>query len=132
MATATRTSKPAKPTATAAPKAAPRKVVTTRQKSVAVAAKPKPAKSAVKKTAGEKTGIAKPVALARQLPVKSVGALPVPVKPKISAEQRRHYVEVAAYFIAERNGFSASSVLDHWVQAEAEIDRLLRQGKINL
>ncbi|MCX7172266.1 MAG: DUF2934 domain-containing protein, partial [Proteobacteria bacterium] len=69
---------------------------------------------------------------ARQLPVKAVRALPVAVKPKISAEQRRHYVEVAAYFIAERNGFSASSVLDHWVQAEAEIERLLKEGKINL
>lgn len=131
MATASKTSKPAKATAAAAPKSAPSKAAKTGQKTVAVAAKPKPAKSAVKKAAA-KPGVAKPATPARQLPVKAVRALPVAVKPKISAEQRRHYVEVAAYFIAERNGFSASSVLDHWVQAEAEIERLLKEGKINL
>ncbi|MBI5922483.1 MAG: DUF2934 domain-containing protein [Betaproteobacteria bacterium] len=54
-----------------------------------------------------------------------------PATPKVSSEQRRHYIEVAAYFIAERNGFAPDSVLDHWVQAEAEIDRLLREGKLN-
>lgn len=132
MATAIKTSKPAKPIAAAAPKSAPRKAVKAGQKSVAVAAKPKPAKIAVKKTAAAKPGVAKPATPARQLLVKAARNLPVAVKPKISAEQRRHYVEVAAYFIAERNGFSASSVLDHWVQAEAEIERLLKEGKINL
>lgn len=46
----------------------------------------------------------------------------------LTAEQRRYYVEVAAYYIAERRGFHGGSQVDDWVQAEAEIERLLREG----
>lgn len=46
-------------------------------------------------------------------------------------EQRRHYVEVAAYFIAERDGFAPGCELAHWAAAEAEIDRLLAAGLLN-
>lgn len=48
----------------------------------------------------------------------------------ISAEQRRNYVEVAAFYIAERRGFAPGNLLDDWVQAEAEIDRLLAGGHL--
>lgn len=47
--------------------------------------------------------------------------------PILTNEQRRYYVEIAAYYIAERRGFCGSQIED-WVQAEAEIDRLLREG----
>ena len=53
--------------------------------------------------------------------------LPLPV----TAEQRYHYVEVAAYYIAEKRGFDAGSTEEDWAQAELEIDRLLAEGKIN-
>lgn len=43
-------------------------------------------------------------------------------------EQRRCYVEVAAYYIAEQRGFSDGNPLDDWVEAEAQVDRLLRDG----
>ena len=46
-------------------------------------------------------------------------------------EQRLHYVEVAAYFIAERDGFAPGCELAHWAAAEAEIDRLLAKGLLN-
>lgn len=46
----------------------------------------------------------------------------------IPSDQRRHYIEVAAYHIAERRGFAAGNPLDDWMQAEAEIDRLLAEG----
>ncbi|MDP2132948.1 MAG: DUF2934 domain-containing protein [Sulfuritalea sp.] len=50
-------------------------------------------------------------------------------QPKaVSGEQRRYYVEVAAYHIAERRGFAPGNPLDDWVQAEAEIERLLAAG----
>jgi len=49
----------------------------------------------------------------------------------IAPEQRRHYIEVAAYYIAERRGFSGASVHQDWVQAEFEIDQLLRAGKLS-
>ncbi|MDD2929530.1 MAG: DUF2934 domain-containing protein [Sideroxydans sp.] len=53
--------------------------------------------------------------------------LPHPVTP----EQRHHYVEVAAYYIAERRGFDTGSCDDDWAQAEIEIDRLLAEGRLN-
>ena len=53
------------------------------------------------------------------------------VKPPASEEQRRNYIEVAAYYIAERRGFFGASALEDWTQAEAEVDRMLREGKLN-
>ena len=49
----------------------------------------------------------------------------------VSLEQRYHYVEVAAYYIAEKRGFDAGSTEEDWAQAELEIDRLLAEGQIN-
>jgi hypothetical protein len=48
----------------------------------------------------------------------------------VPLEQRRHYVEMAAYYIAERRGFAPGDPLEDWVQAEAEIDRLLAEGRL--
>lgn len=59
-------------------------------------------------------------------PRKSASALR-PVDP----EQRRHYIEVAAYYIAERRGFIDGDETRDWLAAEAEIDRLLREKKLN-
>jgi hypothetical protein len=102
------------------------------------AAPPKAASGAKPKAPVKKSAAPKPKAVVANIvakpaapPKKPLKAATKPGAPKVSAEQRRHYVEVAAYFIAERNGFAADSVLDHWVQAEAEIDRLLKEGKLN-
>jgi len=48
----------------------------------------------------------------------------------ITPEQRNHYVEVAAYYIAERRGYRGDPNED-WAQAELEIDRLLAEGQLN-
>ncbi len=56
-------------------------------------------------------------------------------KPKPAAipqEQRRNYIEVAAYYIAARRGFAPGDPLQDWIDAEAEIDRLLREGRLGL
>ena len=45
-------------------------------------------------------------------------------------QQRQHYIEVAAYYIAERKGFICGCDLENWLAAEAEIDRLLTEGKL--
>ena len=45
--------------------------------------------------------------------------------------QRYQYVEVAAYYIAERRGFDAGSAAEDWAQAELEIDRLLAERHRN-
>lgn len=49
----------------------------------------------------------------------------------VTSEQRHHYIEVAAYYIAERRGFDAGCHDEDWVQAGLEIDRLLAEGKLN-
>ena len=54
-----------------------------------------------------------------------------PAKSPVSEVQRRNYIEVAAYYIAERRGFFGASALEDWTQAEAEVDRMLREGKLN-
>ncbi len=90
---------------------------------VANVAKPKPApkpEPAAKARAAPKVAL-KPVAAK---PARSRAKKPATV----AAEQRRNYVEVAAYHIAERRGFAPGDPLADWIQAEAEIDRLIAAG----
>ncbi len=47
--------------------------------------------------------------------------------PTISDEQRRRMIEEAAYFRAERRGFSGGATLHDWLEAEIEIDAQLRE-----
>lgn len=135
MATLSKKASPAKTPAPAKAKAAaPRGKAVTKAAVAPVQGKPakptKPAKPAVKKAQAEgATKVAKTRAAA---PVKSP-----PVKSQLSAaapipeEQRRHYIEVAAYYIAQRRGFFGARALEDWTQAEAEVDRMLREGKLN-
>ena len=102
-----------------------------------------PAKSAAPAKAAEKPAAAKPVA--KEAPAKAPAAATTakPAAPKKEAapakakltplahDQRRFYVEVAAYYIAERRGFHGESQLNDWVEAENEIDRLLSEGILN-
>ncbi|MBI2961531.1 MAG: DUF2934 domain-containing protein [Betaproteobacteria bacterium] len=43
----------------------------------------------------------------------------------LGPEDRRHMIEVAAYFRAERRGFAAGTPEQDWLEAEAEVDRML-------
>ncbi len=52
-------------------------------------------------------------------------------RPPVTQEQRNHYVEVAAFYIADRRGFEGGDPDEDWAQAELEIDRLLAEGKLN-
>jgi hypothetical protein len=47
----------------------------------------------------------------------------------LSTEQRNHYVEVAAFYIAERRGFTPGNPADDWRAAEIEVDRLIATGQ---
>lgn len=98
-------------------------------KTAAPKAAPKPAKSAA--PAVRKPAAAKKTAAAKKPAAKTAKAAAPSANAGISPEQRRYYVEVAAYYIAERRGFHGGSQLDDWVQAESEIDRLLREGILN-
>ncbi|OGA28456.1 MAG: hypothetical protein A2W81_06700 [Betaproteobacteria bacterium RIFCSPLOWO2_12_61_14] len=70
------------------------------------------APAAEKKTPAKKAVTAKPAA-------KKTAA-------QLTPEERYRMVQTAAYFIAERNGFSGCSA-DHWVAAELEIAGKLGQ-----
>jgi hypothetical protein len=49
-----------------------------------------------------------------------------------TAAERSEMIAVAAYYLAERRGFTAGSATEDWLRAEAQIDRMLeavrRQG----
>jgi hypothetical protein len=81
------------------PKAAPKKA--------APATKPVAAKAPAKKPAAAKKADA-------------------PKAHKISPEERYRMVEVAAYFLAERNAFGGSPV-EYWTAAEIQIAKLLKK-----
>ena len=48
--------------------------------------------------------------------------------PAVSAEQRHNYIEVAAFYVAQRRGFAPGNPADDWAMAEREVDRLIASG----
>jgi hypothetical protein len=47
--------------------------------------------------------------------------------PSIDSEKRHHMIAEAAYFRAERRGFSRGDPIEDWLGAEAEIEKSLKQ-----
>lgn len=90
-----------------------------------------PAKTQAKKPAKTKVAARPEKAAATMKPPKPITREPAFRKSEVGLEQRRHYVEVAAYFIAERHGFTPGHEYEDWGAAEAEIDRLLAEGLLN-
>ena len=69
---------------------------------------------------------------AASLPAKAAPARPAAAlqrgqatSARPSEDERRCFIAEAAYFKAERRGFSEGGALEDWVEAEAEIDALL-------
>lgn len=89
----------------------------------AVASKTKAA--AVKPAAEPKAAVAKPAAKKASAVKLKPSTAPAPV---LTTEQRNHYVSVAAFYIAERRGFTLGNPADDWMAAEAEVDRLIASG----
>lgn len=102
------------------------------------AAKPAVAKASVAKPAPTKKPAAKKVAAPKKAaapkkevapkkaaaPKKTAAAKKPADKPrKISPQERYRMVEVAAYFIAERNSF-ADSPVGYWIEAEVQISKM--------
>jgi cytochrome b len=57
-----------------------------------------------------------------------IGSLapPVTADAEISEELRMQYIEEAAYYIAERKGFQGEHSWEDWLQAEKEVERMLK------
>lgn len=107
----------AKKSSTAAADAAPKtKAKAPAKKAIAVPAVAAAPKAAVKKSPAKKV-----------TPPKTPGT-PATVRPAVSAEQRHNYIEVAAFYVAQRRGFAPGNPVDDWAMAELEVDRLIASG----
>ena len=118
--------------ASAKPAAPAKRVAAAKPKAPAKVKTPTKAPAVKKPEPATKKVAAKPAA-AKALPKAAApkAAVARAKKPKgVPPEQRRNYIEMAAYYIAERRGFAPGNPLEDWVQAEAEIDRLLAQGRL--
>lgn len=99
-------------TAAATPAATKPIAKTAAKKAPAVSDKPQPEKAASKKAA----------------PAKKVAKTKATGQP-ITADARLRHIEVAAYYIAEKSGFSGDPS-ECWLAAEREVDGLLLAGKL--
>jgi len=103
---------------------------TTKAPKTAKATKAGDAPKALKKTAAAKTA-SQPLTKGADKSAPGASAASGSMWAGLTEEQRRCYVEVAAYYIAERRGFNGDSQVEDWVQAETEIERLLQQGVLH-
>ena len=111
-------------------------MATTKKPAATAAVKKVPAvnaKSAVKSVA------AKPVAAKTAAPAAPVVKAKAPARKKVAssakaidAGQRANYIEVAAFYIAERRGFAPGDAQQDYLAAAAEIDRLIADGHFGL
>jgi Protein of unknown function (DUF2934) len=95
--------------------------------------KPK-AKAAAKKTVA--TPVAAPEAPVKKSPAKKsvstkTSVTPAATRPAVTTEQRHHYIELAAFYVAQRRGFAPGNPVDDWAMAELEVDRLIASGHFN-
>ena len=132
------------PRAPAKPAAAPAAKKAVAGKAVATVATAKAAPLAAAKTVAKAPAAAKPAApakpaaaakkaVAKQAVAKKAAA-PKPAKlakiegPAIDPAQRANYIEVAAYYIAQRRGFTPGDPQQDYLDAAAEVDQLIAAG----
>lgn len=97
-----------------------KKSATTAAKSAAKPAEAKPAEA--KNDAPAKGAMAKAA-----VPVKPAAgtAKPAATRPVLSPAERMKMIAEAAYFLAQKRGFSGGNELSDWVAAEKQVDSLL-------
>ena len=86
------------------------------------AKKPSAAKKPAVAKAVAKKPVAKKVAPAKKTVAKKPATKKATKARSIGAEERYKMIEMAAYYIAERNHFKGSTI-DFWIAAEAEINK---------
>lgn len=67
-------------------------------------------------------------AIPAKSPIRSAPEICNDGAPAITREEREHLVARAAYFRAEKRGFAPGCELQDWVEAEAEVLRLIGSG----
>ncbi|MDI1246113.1 MAG: DUF2934 domain-containing protein [Rhodoferax sp.] len=111
-------------------------MVTAKKPSTATAVVTPTPKAPAKKAAAVKVptpvaAAAAPKAAVKKSPAKKaapVSATPVTARPAVTVEQRHNYIEVAAFYVAQRRGFAPGNPVDDWAMAEQEVDRLIDSG----
>ena len=120
-------------------------MATTKKAPAAEPAKPEPrvpakaatpaAKKAVARKAVAKVEAVKaaPVAAAKKVVAKKASGAKVAKLskiegPAIDPAQRANYIEVAAYYIAQRRGFTPGDPQQDYLNAAAEVDQLIAAG----
>lgn len=99
----------------------PETVVSPAVKSAAILHSVKPVQKNSTKTSKPAKTAKKPAAtVAKQVKTKKKSTA------VLSDTERRNYIEVAAYYIAQRRGFCGGCQTEDWIQAELEIDRMLK------
>lgn len=104
------------------PKAAPK---TPSKKAASPTAK-KPAASKASETVVKKAAAKSTAATAAKKPAAAKVARSSKMKIAVTPEQRYKMIAEAAYFRAEKRGFVGGNSAQDWIEAEAEIDNLLR------
>ena len=108
----------------------PSKKITSKTAAPTSAKKP-PAKKliaktpAVKKSAAETKSIAKKKSTSQAAKPSSV-ANKATGKSTVAPEERYKMIAAAAYLRAERRGFTSGRALNDWIEAEAEIDAMIK------
>ena len=83
---------------------------------------PSPAK---KPTTTTTKSVAKPTEATSDVPAKTAPAKAAAVKPTLSPAERMKMIAEAAYYLAQKRGFSGGNELSDWVAAEKQVDALL-------
>lgn len=65
------------------------------------------------------------VAVSSKSPARSAPEICRTAAPSISAQERERLIARAAYFRAEKRGFAPGCELQDWIEAEAEVLRLI-------
>lgn len=84
----------------------------------------KPAAPAAKNTVKNEAP-AKPVTAAPAKPVMAAAAKPTTAKSAVSPAERMKMIAEAAYYLAQKRGFSGGNELSDWVAAEKQVDALV-------
>jgi 1,4-alpha-glucan branching enzyme len=124
---------PEKAAGAARPAAKAEKPVAKAEKPAAKAEKPaakaeKPAAKAEKpatKSRAKAGGNAAPATRRRRAAAPSTADTPATPAPAVSPQERHDMIAFSAYLRAEARGFTGSSAETDWLEAEAEIDRML-------
>ena len=108
-------------------------MVTAKKSPTAVAAVAPKVKAAAKKTVSAPVAAVAPAPAVKKAAAKKTIPAKVPASATatrlaVSVEQRHNYIEVAAFYVAQRRGFSPGNPIDDWATAEQEVDRLIDSG----